>query len=193
MRRLTRETDMARLILSTLILLLWAPIAAAGVPFQFGMPGVKAPPGEDVDGMRLVLLHSKNGSVNGFDLGFASFQESRDRSGFSFVLGVSQVTGSSSGCACSIVNLHSGNDSGINAGIVNIVKSISTGVNAAMLNLTEGMSGIDVGALNISAQSNTQIGILNQTGKINNVQIGLLNIAENGFYPVFPFFNYPKS
>jgi hypothetical protein len=183
---------MARLLLSTTLLVLLAPVASAGVPFQFAVPGFQAPAGEDVDGMRLVLLHGKNRTVNGLDLGFASFQESHDHSGFSFVLGVSQVTGSSSGCACSIVNIHSGSDTGLNAAIVNIVKSVAGGVNAAMLNLTDGSSGVDIGALSISRESNTQIGIVNQTGKINNVQIGLLNIAENGFYPVFPFFNYPK-
>ena len=38
-----------------------------------------------------------------------------------------------------------------------------------------------------------RLGFVNVTRKIENVQIGFLNFAENGFLPVFPFFNLPKN
>ena len=34
---------------------------------------------------------------------------------------------------------------------------------------------------------------INVTKTIKGVQLGFLNLAENGFLPVFPFFNFPKN
>ena len=160
--------------------------------FQFQFAGAGVPDNSTrVDGVRLYLLSAQNERVSGFDLGFAALSEVETQEGFSFNLGISRVTGSSSGAAGSLVNLHTGNDSGLNIAPLNIVKK-SSGVNGGMLNITEGSSAVDIGMLNMSKKSQTQLGMLNFTNEIQNLQVGLLNFADNGIFPVFPFFNYPK-
>ena len=78
--------------LSTALCIL-APAAFAGVSFQFQMPGVEAPKGADVSGMRMGFLHARSNSVSGLDLGFVSFNETVNHSGFSFNFGISKVSG----------------------------------------------------------------------------------------------------
>ena len=45
----------------------------------------------------------------------------------------------------------------------------------------------------VSDSSTVQLGFVNVTQRIKGVQIGFLNVASNGFLPVFPFFNFPKN
>ena len=188
---------MNRMIVTSILVLLYttslATTAFAEASFQFSMPGLQAPVDENVQGMRVVFLHGKNNNVSGFDLGFAAVAESVNQSGFSFNLGMSKITGSSSGCACSLLNLHEGEDSGLNGAFITIIKSAPNGVNSGFVNMTEGKSAVDFGGLSMSKESNTQVGFVTFTSKINNLQIGILNFAENGFFPMFPFFNYPKK
>ena len=44
----------------------------------------------------------------------------------------------------------------------------------------------------MSKESTAQLGIINITTKLRGFQLGFINIAENGFLPVFPIFNFPK-
>ena len=67
------------------------------------------------------------------------------------------------------------------------------GANIGLLNVTRETSSVDISGLGISKQSDVQVGLINVTDEIKGVQVGLLNFAKNGFFPVFPFFNYPKS
>jgi hypothetical protein len=184
---------MTRIILTAAFVVLYSTAALADASFQFQMPGVKAPAGDDVNGMRLVFLYGKNNSVRGFDLGFAAIAEAKNQSGFSFNMGLSKVTGTSKGCACSLINVHEGQDSGVNVAFVNVINDATKGVNVGFLNLTEGTSGVDIGAISSSKKSKTQIGLVNFTDEITSLQIGFLNFADNGFFPMFPFFNYPKE
>jgi hypothetical protein len=188
-----KEPIMNKVILAIAIALLYSTTAFAQAGFQFAMPGIQAPENDDVKGMRLVFLHGKNQNVSGFDLGFAALSESVNQSGFTFNMGVSQVTGTSEGCACALVNIHSGTDKGFNGAFINIIKSIESGANVGFVNMTEGTSSVDIGGLSMSEKSGTQVGFVNFTEEITGLQIGFLNFAENGFYPMFPFFNYPKK
>jgi hypothetical protein len=61
------------------------------------------------------------------------------------------------------------------------------------VNIADGTTLVDVGGLNVSASSTAQIGFINVTKEIKGFQFGFLNIAENGFLPVFPVFNFPKT
>ena len=151
-------------------------------------------PGDpNVNGMKLVLLYGENESVKGLDLGFASVNVAQNRSGFAAIMGLGTVRGTSSGCAASLMNVHSGQDTGLNAAFLNIVKTISSGLNLGFVNLTEDYSQVDIGGLSVSKRSDTQVGFLNVTDEITNVQIGFLNFAGNGVFPVFPFVNFPKK
>ena len=59
--------------------------------------------------------------------------------------------------------------------------------------MSEGYSDVDLSGMGISNHSNVQVGFINITQKIDKVQIGFLNFAENGFFPMFPIFNFPKK
>lgn len=187
---------MTRRILALAIALslsLHATTALAEASVQFSTIGVQAPKDPNVNGLRFVVLHGVNQSVHGLDLGLVSFSESATQSGFSANMGLSKITGQSSGFAGSFINIHGGHDSGINAAFVNIVEAMDHGVNMGFLNITRGYSNVDFGGFSMSEKSGTQLGFVNFTREIGNLQIGFLNFAENGFFPVFPFFNFPKN
>lgn len=167
--------------------------ACAETAFQFSAAGVQAPADPNVDGCRLSLFYGSNSSVRGVDLGLASLSESTSSSGFRAILGIHRVTGRSSGLALSLVNYHSGQDSGANLAFINRVKNVASGVNLGFVNVTDGASDVDISGLGMSRSSNVQVGFINVTRRIDSVQIGFLNFAENGFFPVFPFFNIPKN
>jgi hypothetical protein len=175
------------------ILLLMATSASAETSFQFSAAGAQAPSDPNVSGIRIALFHGKNESVRGFDLGIASLSEARSASGASMIWGLGRVTGRSSGLACSFVNIHTGEDFGVNAAFINSVKTLKSGVNIGFVNVTDGFSSVDISGMGISKQSKVQLGFVNITSKIDVLQIGFLNFAENGIFPVMPFFNLPKK
>ena len=185
---------MKSFVLCLVSVVLLAMPALAEVSFQFTLPGLRNPDDPNVDGFRLSILHGKAENVTGFDLGIFSLSESAKRSGFGLVFGIAKNTSSSAGLSGAFINLHTGQSSGLNMGFVNSVKTLKDGgANLGMLNITEGFSAVDISGLAISNESNVQVGMVNITEKINHIQIGLLNFAENGFFPVFPLFNYPKK
>ena len=184
---------MQRLSVSLSILLALACPAAAETSFQFAAAGFQAPVDSHVNGFRIVLFQGANESVRGFDLGIASLSEAKNASGISMIWGIGKVTGRSSGLASAFVNVHSGEDSGLNAAFINSVKTMKSGANLGFINVTDGFSNVDISGMAISGESQIQLGFINITRKIHGVQIGFLNFAENGFFPVFPFFNFPKS
>jgi len=190
----TKGIKMTRLVPAiALSILLLSTTASAETSFQFATVGVQAPKDDDVGAFRLVFLYGKNQNVNGFDLGLASISESVNQSGVAFNMGLGRVTGKSSGCACSLVNVHNGQDSGLNAAFINVVESIESGANVGFVNITNGYSSFEINGIGMSDKSNVQIGFVNITKEITKLQIGFLNMAENGFFPIFPIFNMPKK
>ena len=141
---MTRSALFVSLALS---LVLYSGSAQAEASFQFTLAGAQMPGDPNVNGMKLVLLYGENESVKGLDLGFASVNVAQNRSGFAAIMGVGTVRGTSSGCAASLMNVHSGQDTGLNAAFLNIVKTISSGLNLGFVNLTEDYSQVDIGGL----------------------------------------------
>jgi len=184
---------MPRIILTVAILCLLALPAAAQRSFQFQAAGAQMPKGENVDGFRISLFYGKSQSVRGFDLGIASFSESARSSGFSMIWGLGRVSGRSTGLASGFVNLHSGEDTGVNAAFINSVKTLKNGANIGFINVTDDYSNVDISGIGISKKSDVQVGFVNITQHIDGVQIGILNFAENGIFPVMPLFNIPKQ
>lgn len=176
-----------------LSLLVCADAALAEVPFQFAAPGVRAPDDPDVSGMRFAIFHGRNQSTRGVDFGLLSLNETARFSGFSGVLGMGRVTGTMSGLATALINVHTSRDTGVNAAFVNRVNTVESGANIGFVNIADGYTMVDLGGLNISDRSSVQLGFLNITERITSVQLGILNIADNGFLPMFPFFNFPKD
>lgn len=69
-------------------------------------------------------------------------------------------------------------------------ESIGKCLNLGVMNL-DSMEGFQVGVVNNTSDGNpVQIGLFNTTFDGSPFQIGLLNINPNGFFPIFPFFNY---
>jgi hypothetical protein len=184
---------MRRLAFFLSVLCLLATPAAGETSFQFAAAGAQSPANPDVNGFRLVFLYGKNQSVSGFDLGIASLSEATNTSGFSMIWGMGKVSGQSSGLASSFVNIHSGEDTSVNAAFINSVKTLKSGVNIGFINVTDGYSNVDVSGMGISKKSKVQLGFVNITSEIESLQIGFLNFAENGIFPVLPFFNIPKK
>ena len=175
-------------------LLVCANLASAETPFQFGVPNNNAPDDPDVNGVRLSILHGKNRSVRGLDLGLLSLSETSNLSGVGLVLGMGKVTGEMSGAAAfSLINIHTGRDRGLNGAFINRIKSAESAVDVGFVNIADGATMLDVGGLNVSDSSTAQLGFINVTKKITGFQFGFVNIAENGFLPVFPIFNFPKN
>ncbi len=174
--------------------LAFANMASAETAFQFAAPNVQAPEDPDVNGVRFSILHGRNQSVRGLDLGLLSLSETSNLSGLSLVLGISKVTGEmSGGAAISIINIHTGSDTGVNAAFINRTHSAENALNFGFVNIADGATMVDVGGLNVSERSVAQVGFINVTKEITSFQFGFLNIAENGFLPWFPIFNFPKN
>ena len=189
-------TKMKRVILSVLCLFLLAAFATpafAVVGFQFAAPNLRAPDDPNVSGFRISFLHGKNVEMGGFDFGLISLSESKNRSGFAMIFGVSKTTGKSSGCNAGLITSSYGPSTGLNAGFINRVQTITSGANLGFVNITEGFSSVDISGVGISDSSKVQLGFVNITKKIESFQFGFLNIAENGFLPVFPIVNFPKK
>ena len=184
---------MKQVVLGFLCLFLAAPAFADPAAFQFAAPNLRAPDNPNVGGMRLSFLHGKNVEMSGFDFGLISLSESKNRSGLAAIFGVSKTTGKSSGCNAGLIVTNTGQSTGLNAAFINRVQTITSGANLGFVNITEGFSAVDISGLGISNRSNVQLGFLNVTQKIEKFQFGFLNIAENGFLPVFPIVNFPKK
>jgi hypothetical protein len=175
-------------------LLVYANLASAETTFQFAAPNLQSPKDPNVNGVRFSILHGKNQSVRGLDLGLLSLSETSNLSGLSLVLGMGKVTGDmSGGAAISLVNVHTGSDTGLNAAFINRINAAESAVNVGFVNIADGTTMVDVGGLNVSSRSSAQLGFINVTKEITGFQFGFVNIAENGFLPVFPIFNFPKN
>jgi len=180
-----------RVILS-LCLVLFSNVAAADTQFQLGLPNLNVPSDPEVNGMRLSFIWGKNRSTHGFDLGVLSMSETANLSGLALVGGVSRVTGRmDSGVAFSLVNFHSGSDSGVNGAFINLLNDTQNAFNTGFVTIAKTTS-VDVGGVNVSDASTAQIGFINVTKRIKSFQFGFINMAENGFLPVFPVVNFPK-
>ena len=176
-----------------LFIVIYANTALAEAAFQFTAPNLRAPDDPDVNGVRLSLFHGKNQSVRGFDLGILSLSEASEISGLSLVAGVSRVTGEvSGGAVLSLVNYHTGRDSGMNGAFINKLNHTESAFNVGFLNIADGSTLVDLGGVNMSDRSTAQLGFVNITNEIKSFQFGFLNIAKNGFLPVFPIINFAK-
>lgn len=183
---------MKRSLAVTACLLLAAATASADTAFQFAVPGARFPNDPEVSGIRLGFLHARNQSVRGVDFGVLSMNETTTMSGVSFIGGVHRLHGDMDGGATfNVVNLHEGRDRGFNGAYVNLLNQPDAALNVAFLNVARGNTLVDLGGVNVSEGSAAQIGFLNVTGRLRTFQFGFLNLAENGFLPVFPVFNFP--
>lgn len=184
---------MKRIVL-TLVSLFVATSAFAETGFQFAVPNANLPPDPNVKGVRISFLNGENQSTKGVDFGILSLSETSHASGAAFIGGVHYVKqGMSGGAAFSLVNYHTGRDSGVNGGFVNVLHDTTGAFNIGFVTYADGATLVDLGGINISQSSTVQIGFVNMTKRLKSFQFGFLNMAENGFLPIFPVFNFPKN
>lgn len=177
-----------------LAIVLFANAAFAEAAFQFGAPNLQVPKDPNVSGVRLSFIHGKNQSQRGLDLGLISMSETSRLSGLALIMGISKVTGGmSGGAAFSLVNWHTGRDSGMNGAFINVLNDAAGAFNTGFVIVADGETMVDLGGFNLSKRSTAQIGFVNVTDEIKSFQFGFLNMAKNGFFPVFPVFNFPKN
>jgi hypothetical protein len=173
--------------------LFFANAAFAGAAFQFTVPGARMPDDPEVSGMRFSVIHGENQRMSGFDLGLLSLSETSRMSGLAMIAGVHKVSEEmSAGAAFSLVISHTGRDSGMNGGFITLVNDTEGAFNLGFVIIAQGATLVDLGGINVSKSSTAQIGFLNITKKLEAFQFGFLNMAENGFLPIFPVFNFPK-
>ncbi len=175
-----------------LVLCLFAAPALAETPAQFAAPGVRAPDDPHVNGFRFSFLYGEAERVRGLDLGLLSLSETGSFEGFSSITGISRVTRSMNGVSGAVVNIHSGKDRGLNAAFINVIHTLETGLNVAFINVSEAYTMFDLGGANVGRKARVQVGFINSAQELSGFQFGFLNIAQNGFLPVFPVFNFPK-
>lgn len=188
-----RKLALRSLALALVLGLVVPGVAFAEVGFQFGLPDRNFPDDDDVKGMRVTLLWGENRKTSGFDFGLFSVAQTDVRTGIAIVIGVSRVAEKSDGAVnLSLMNYHTGSDSGFNLALLNMVNNSDRALNVGFAQIAQGSTAIDLGALNVSKKSRFQIGFVNITQEIDGFQFGLINMADNGFLPFFPFFNYAK-
>ena len=188
---------MRSIILCILLLsaqLVHVSAASAEVSVQFAAPGVRAPDDARVSGFRFSLLYGENQEMSGLDFGMLSISETSKLSGVAFVLGISKVNDEmDGGVALSLINYHTGRDAGLNAAFVNKVNSAENAVDLGFVNIADGTTMLDIGGLNIAKSTTAQLGFVNVTKELKGFQFGFVNIANNGFLPIFPIFNFPAT
>ena len=170
-----------------------AESTSADTAAQIQFAGLRAPDDPNVEGFRFSLLYGDGEKMSGFDLAGAVLVRSREFSGAGPWFATAYVEGDSNGCLCSFANFVEGTAHGVTLGFINVVGDAPKGANIGFVNVSQGATAFDLSGIVVSKRSKVQIGFINMTEHIENVQIGFLNIASNGFLPVFPIFNFPKS
>lgn len=170
-----------------------APVAMASTPVMFSsVNDFNAPAESKVSGVRIAALHGQVDEVKGLDLAIVGMSETQKTTGVNLgFFGASKVNQEMTGASLGFFNWNTGKTTGLNLGAVNITNDVQ-GANVSFVNYSEGDTMVDVGAANISEVSTVQVGVFNKTTKIEGVQVGLINCADNGFFPCFPIINFAK-
>jgi hypothetical protein len=154
-------------------------------PVQF--PGNSS----SIEGIRLNLLYGYHQSVLGVDIGLVN-RVADDFMGFQW-LGLGWVNGRVVGVQWNyLANIAAKDMTGFQLGIVNLVGAATLGLQMGGVNISSGSAkGGQASFVNYAPRmEGLQFGLVNITDNLYGLQIGLVNIAKNGFFPVFPIFNF---
>ncbi len=140
------------------------PIKAQDKPIQIALlnPVQIFPENTSITGLRLNILYGKNNNVSGLDWG--------------------------------LVNSTTGKQVGLQMGVVNLVDNGFLGLQSGFVNLTDSkFEGLQWGFVNYhrGKVSGVQFGFINYAGSMYGLQIGLINIIQQGgAFPFFPIVNW---
>ncbi len=119
------------------------------------------PAQDNISGVRLSLLYTKNASVSGLDWGF-----------------VTRTTNISKGLQTGFVSIADARFVGFQYSWVNVCKTDFEGFQWGIVNYARECNGF-------------QLGLVNYAGKMKGLQVGLVNvIKQGGQFPVFPIVNW---
>ena len=164
------------LILLGLAALLTVPVRALELtPLQIGIAGTKAqlfPATTRVMGLRLNIACSDNEDVMGVDVGLVGLGQRMSAFQFNLVNKVdAEFTGISAGLFSQM-----GSVAGVQAGLFNNVENDLEGFQIGLFNVADSVMGI-------------QFGLINRTVTLRGIQIGLVNLVEEGPLTFFPIVN----
>lgn len=99
--------------------------------------------------------------------------------------GLFNMNGIFRGVQAALVNSNSGVSSGLQLGLWNTADNEFTGGSIGFVNYSENMVGAQFGFINYAVQAGTglQVGVFNAAGAYKGVQIGLLNVINDGERP----------
>jgi len=162
--------------------------------FQLGLtPTLNISEGEEVNGLRVPVFFGTTEKVTGVDFNiFASDVDEFTGLQGGIFLGAgifNKVNTKFKGVGLGLINLHDGNGDGFLLGAGNLTNDFK-GLKLGIFNYSNSNSNYEFGLVNYSKEVFFQFGLLNIAGKINGIQIGLLNFANNGVLPVMPFLNF---
>jgi len=168
-------------------------VQASQAPVMFStINSFNTPNTETVGGVRLAVLHGVVNELKGVDIAAFGLSETNKTTGVNLnFFGASKVNQEMTGASLGIINWQKGNTLGANVGAVNLTNNVK-GANVSFVNYSTGNTLVDVGVASFSSQSTVQVGFFNKTAKIDGVQIGLINCADNGFFKCFPIINFAK-
>lgn len=167
--------------------------ALASTPVMFSsINNFNAPDDNTVAGVRVAALYGNVDQVKGLDLAVIGMSETQTTTGVNLgIFGAHKINQEMTGASLGLFNWNTCKTVGANLGAVNITNDVK-GANVSFVNYSEGNTMVDVGAANFSDTSTVQVGIFNKTSKIEGVQVGLINCADNGFFKCFPIINFAK-
>jgi hypothetical protein len=163
------EIKMKKVLYFSLLLVLLAGVIdfksfAQEKPIQVALfnPVQIFPENNSIAGLRLNIIYGKNVNVSGLDWGF-----------------VNSTTGKQVGAQWGFVNMVDNGFLGLQGGFVNLTDSKFEGLQYGFVNYHKGnVSGV-------------QFGFINYAGSMYGLQIGLINIIEQGgMFPFFPIVNW---
>ena len=139
-------------------------VKAQDKPIQVALfnPVQVFPENTSITGLRLNILYGKNNNVSGIDWGL-----------------VNSTTGKQVGLQMGVINLVDNGFLGLQSGFVNFTDSKFEGLQWGFVNYHRGkVSGV-------------QFGFINYAGSMYGLQIGLINIIQQGgAFPFFPIVNW---
>ena len=157
-----------------------------------------------IHGLRLALPYGRNRELHGADIGIvgridgdlegAQFSVAGlvdgDLTGLQYNWLLSTVGGHLRGAQLGAVNT-AGSLEGAQLGLVNHTRDGALGASLALVNISEGHTmGAEIGLVNYAGSvEGLQLGFVNVTEHLHGVQVGLVNVARNGFLPVFIIVN----
>jgi len=130
-------------------------------------------------GLQLSLVNLGTVDCAGMQLAGASI--SKNFTGFQMGA-YNEVNDASTAAQLGFTNTSKRNSKAVLVGVINNAADQTTGTQIGAINASYAFKGVQIGVINTNYRDSS-----------SSLQIGLINYMENGFLPIFPFFNYASK